>query len=170
MPCLERVDDAPKDSERKAIAHCIRDARTPFLRMEGVSVVPQTIRSGQLRVDETLRRLPLTNLRRPPERNAVPAELVTDLCAFGEADRLLTQNAEVQPGRCNRLEVARIGKKCKHLVHRSRNPLTGAKGAKADQGETPDLKDAGNDKHRSTKKVVRSQEDRIFQHIYRHSV
>lgn len=94
-------------------------------------VMPQTIGTGTLDVDEFVGRIPDLNLSEPMDGNAVQAETIANFSTRLDLVGTDRKDFEAQPGRCQLFQVVRIGKVGEHFVDGARNPLLPFKGVYA---------------------------------------
>ncbi len=122
-PDFQEMDYPPNNSQRQAVPQHVRHSGTAFMRLEAMGVMPEVEWSLQLHVHEAMRGIPPTYLGRPEDRNAAPAQPVSDSGAGRDSDRLGRENSKSEPGRRDLLEITGIREESEDLCGRPWNPL-----------------------------------------------
>ena len=117
------VGQRAERSERQRVVDDVADLRSPVVGFELVPVMPEAIGAAHLAVHEAAAGMPFLDARHPSQRHAVQAQPVFDARALAHLDRLLGEDLEAQPGRGQRLEVARPREEVEHRVGFSGNDL-----------------------------------------------
>ena len=118
---VEPVGDGEAPYERRewaardAVPDVVEDLSPAADRRQAVRVLPQRVRPGDLHVGEAARRSPVSDLGLPRDRYTEQPQPVAELGSSLEPGRCV-DDAEAQPGRRDRLEVARIGEEGERRV------------------------------------------------------
>jgi hypothetical protein len=115
--------DRTEDAERQFVLHLVDDAGASSLGDEAVLVTPQLVRTFELHIDKPMRRLPFDNFGGPVNRENSPAQGVLDQSSFADGSRVNTQNAKVEEGGRELLQVRSFREEFKHLIKRPGNNL-----------------------------------------------
>ncbi len=101
-----RVSEASSPAEWERIRDAIAHRCTSFVLSKPVLVIPQCVRTGDFAIHESMWRIPLGDLRGPPDRHPAPPEPVADQGASNQHLRSV-HHAEVEPGGRDHLQVFR---------------------------------------------------------------
>ena len=104
------------------IAHDVPGERSSVLRLEGMLVVPELVRSTPLLIHKPALRFPRRDLAAPLEWESVDAQLVVDQGPHPHIDRERRDDLELQQGRGEHLEIGSIGEQREYFVERTWQP------------------------------------------------
>lgn len=113
----QRVCPFPERPEREAVVHLIGHERPVRSRLERMMVNPSVIRAPQLTVREDEGRFPLGDLRSPAEGDGLESEPVVDKGSQTHLDGKGCDDAEVEFGGCDALEVLCVREELKDLLN-----------------------------------------------------
>jgi hypothetical protein len=116
---VEKLAERP---ERERIADAVAHDHVVSVRLEAVDMVPVAVGPAELPVGEAVRRIPVLDPADPPDRNAVQPEAVFDLGPAGDRHGRV-RHPEVEPRRCDLLEVMGVGEELEHVCDVPWDPL-----------------------------------------------
>ena len=102
------------------MANVVEAARAPIAFLEDVRVMPESVGTTELNVDEMVWRIPLGDFRAPADGNTVDRDAIINQGPGTHHDGSRCEDFHLQPGRRDSLQVLHVGEELEDFIARTR--------------------------------------------------